>query len=212
MSPDTHLRTVDRTWAAGMVFAWAAGALLSRVFGIWPAVGLTATALGVWVLSSALPSFRELLRPSPGQVAIGLLVGIVMALGTWALFPVVSGWAPWIAGDVSRLYVAFGRPGPLVILVLLPVVVACEEIVWRGVVHRALAERLDWLPTAFAGAILYALAHSPIGSPALVLTCLCVGFCWDLVRSATGSLVAVFVAHLVWDVAVLVLRPLVLLP
>lgn len=212
MSPGSDLAGAGRAGAAAMVVAWGAGAFLSRVFGIWPAVGLTATALGASALALAPASFREALRPSAVQVAIGLLVGLVMALGTWALFPIVSAWLPWIATDVARLYVAFGRPGPLVILVLLPIVVACEEVVWRGIVHRALAERFDWLPTAFAGAILYALAHSPIGSPALVVTCLCVGFCWDLLRSATGSLVAVYVAHLAWDVAVLVLRPLLDLP
>ncbi|MFM8409146.1 MAG: lysostaphin resistance A-like protein [Alphaproteobacteria bacterium] len=195
--------------AAAMVLAWAVGASLSRVFGIWTAVGLTATALGATAIATGDSVLRSSLRPTALQVGIGLVVGLVMALGTWALFPAATAWVPWIEPDVTRLYVAFGRPGPLVILLLLPIVVACEEIVWRGVVHRALADRLDWLPTALVGATLYAAAHSPIGSPALVLTCLCVGFCWDLLRSATGGLVAVFVAHLVWDVAVLVLRPLV---
>jgi len=202
----------DRVRALAMIAAWAVGASLSRVFGIWPAVGITASALGASALATGSPTLLSALRPTLLQVAIGVQVGLVMALGTWALWPVATGWFPAIVPDVTRLYVAFGHPGPIVIFLLLPLVVACEEIVWRGVVHRALSQRLDWLPTAFACAALYALAHSPIGSPALVLTCLCVGFCWDLLRSATGSLVAVFVAHLVWDLAVLVLRPLVVLP
>lgn len=199
----------DRGRAAAMVLAWALGASLSRVFGIWPALGITASALGVASLATGGPALASALRPTAAEVAIGLLAGFVMALGTWALYPVAIAWTSWIAPDVSRLYVAFGHPGPLVVLVLLPIVVTCEEIVWRGAVHRVLASRLDWIPTALAGAALYAAAHAPIGSPALVLTCLCVGFCWDLLRSATGGLVAPIVAHLAWDLAVLVLRPLV---
>lgn len=197
---------------AAMVLAWALGASFSRTFGIWPSVGITASALGAAALATGGPSLLPALRPSLLQVAIGLVVGLVMALGTWALFPVATAWTSWIGPDVARLYEAFGRPGPVVLLLLLPIVVCCEEIVWRGAVHRVLAKRLDWLPTALAGAALYALAHAPIGSPALVLTCLCVGFCWDLLRSATGSLVAVVVAHLAWDFAVLVLHPLVRIP
>ena len=89
-----------------------------------------------------------------------------------------------------------------------PVIVIAEEIVWRGAVQGALARRMRWLPAAVVGALVYALGHTPVGSPALVLACLGAGFCWSALRVLTDSLPATIVAHLVWDFAVLVVHQL----
>ena len=198
--------------AAVMVMLWACGAGLSRSFGIWPAVGLTASTLGALAVGLEGGALADALDAAPSKLLLGLVVGCAMAAATFALFPPVTAVLPGIRDDVTHLYVAFGRPGLTVILLLLPVVVACEEIVWRGAVHSALATHFGWFGVAILGSILYALAHTPIGSPALVLTCLCVGFCWNVLRSWSGSLAAVIVAHLAWDLAVLVVHPLVAAP
>ena len=92
---------------------------------------------------------------------------------------------------------------------LLPLVVAGEEIVWRGVVYRALDGRMKWTGVVLVGTVLYGLAHAPVGSPVLVLACLCVGVCWNALRYWTDSLAGVFVAHMLWDLSIIVLFPLV---
>jgi membrane protease YdiL (CAAX protease family) len=56
--------------------------------------------------------------------------------------------------------------------------------------------------------VLYGLAHALVGSPVLVLACLCVGVCWNTLRYWTDSLASVFVAHILWDLSILVFFPL----
>jgi membrane protease YdiL (CAAX protease family) len=114
-----------------------------------------------------------------------------------------------LVSGTRELYGAFGEIGPWAAFVLLPLVVAGEEIVWRGVVYRALDGRMKWTGVVLVGTALYGLAHAPVGSPVLVLACLCVGVCWNALRYWTDSLAAVFVAHMLWDLSIIVLFPLV---
>ncbi len=193
--------------AVAMVLLWALGAWESHVYGIWAALGLSAVVLSAMVL--ALEG-RAVIGNGPHARLwpLGVVAGLVMALGTTALFGPVTTAFPALFGDVSRLYEAFGDRGSVATLVPLPVIVIGEEIVWRGAVQGALARRMRWLPAAVVGALVYALGHAPVGSPALVLACLGAGFCWSALRGLTDSLPTTIVAHLVWDFAVLVVHQL----
>lgn len=193
--------------ALAMALLWALGAWESHAYGIWGALGLSAVLLSATVLAlegRAVIGNGQHARLWP----IGIGAGLVMVSGTMVLFGPATTAFPSLLGDVSRLYAAFGDPGSVATMVLLPVIVIGEEIVWRGAVQGALARRMRWLPAAAVGALVYALAHTPVGSPALVLTCLGAGFCWSALRGITDSLPVTVVAHLVWDVAVLVVHQL----
>ena len=193
--------------ALAVALLWALGAGESHVYGIWAALGVSAVMLSSMVLALeglAVIGNGQHIRLWP----LGVGAGLVMAGGTMALFGPVTTAFPALFGDVSRLYEAFGDRGSVATLVLLPVVVIGEEIVWRGAVQGALARRMRWLPAAVIGALVYALAHTPVGSPALVLASLGAGFCWSALRGLTDSLPATIVAHLVWDFAVLVVHQL----
>ena len=193
--------------ALAMALLWALGAWESHAYGIWGALGVSAVLLSATVL--ALEGRAVIGNARHARLwPIGVGAGLVMAGGTTVLFRPVMTAFPTLFGDVSRLYGAFGDRGSVATLVLLPVIVIGEEIVWRGAVQGALARRMRWLPAATVGALLYALAHAPVGSPALVLTCLGAGFCWSALRGITDSLPATIMAHLVWDFAVLVVHQL----
>ena len=127
-----------------------------------------------------------------------------MAAATYLLFPPVTRAAPELLARRRPALRRLRHLGPAALFVALPIVVACEEIVWRGVIYGALVDRVPWPLAVIAGTALYAIAHAPIGSTALVLACLGAGICWNTLRYETGSLAAVFVAHMVWDAALLV--------
>lgn len=193
--------------ALAMVLLWAVGAWESHAYGIWGALGASAVLLSAAVLAlegQAVIGNGRHARLWP----VGIGAGLVMASVTTALFEPVTTAFPTLLSDVSRLYAAFGGRASVATMVLLPVIVIGEEIVWRGAVQGALARRMRWLPAAAVGALVYALAHMPVGSPALVLTCLGAGFCWSAVRGITDSLPVTVIAHLVWDFAVLVVHQL----
>ena len=137
------------------------------------------------------------------RVPLGVLVGLAMAAATVLLHGPVTGASPALSADVSRLYEVFRGPGIVGALVLMPVILTCEEVVWRGAVQGAIARRASpWLASA-AGTALYTLAHVPYGSPALVLAALGAGFCWSLLRAYSDSLPAVVAAHAAWSYGVL---------
>ena len=182
---------------------WASGAWLSGHLGIWPAMGTTAVVLGVAALTF---EGRAVLGPGlhSRMWLIGLPAGLLMAGGTVLLFGPITSAFPGLTEDVERLYASFRAPGLAVTLLLMPLVVTCEEIVWRGAIYEVLRLRMSWVPAVLVGTAAYSAAHLPIGSPALVLTAIGAGLCWNLLRARTKSLMAALVAHLVWDYAVLV--------
>lgn len=196
-----------------MAALWTVGAWQSNFFGIWSAVGGTAVLLAIAALVLEGGELRTAAGFAAGErswnVVLGIGAGLAMSVATYLVFPPVVGLFPGLRGGVTQLYEAFGTLPSSVVLVALPLVVACEEIVWRGIVYGGLTVRLSPAAAVVAGTLVYALAHVPIGSVVLVLACVGAGFCWNALRAATGSLVTVFLAHLVWDFLLLVSWPLV---
>lgn len=209
MTATTQPARRDGPIALALIASWSMAAFLSRAVGIWLAIGPTAIVLGIAALLLQRRELTAIARPEPRLLLLGAAAGVAMAGATYVVFPLLAHFAPSLIAETRRLILAFERPGVVAGLLFLPLVVAGEEIVWRGVVYGWLDRRLSWPATVLAGTVLYALAHAPVGSSVLVLACLCAGLCWNLARFWTGSLAAVYVTHMLWDVIVLVVAPLV---
>jgi membrane protease YdiL (CAAX protease family) len=198
----------DTVLALACVAVWVAAAASTGLLGIWPAIGGAAVTLGVAVLVLDGPISRRTLRPSPRLILLGAVAGGSMAAATYALYPMLVRIAPFIATDTARLYSGLRTPPPLIAALALPAVILGEELVWRSVVQGALVRRHgSWAGVALAAGA-YALVHAPVGSPVLVLVALACGLAWGALRAASASLVPTLVAHLVWDVLVLLWLPL----
>lgn len=194
--------------ALACIVVWVIAAASTGPLGIWLAIGGSAVALGVAVLVFDRPAASRLLQPSPPLVLLGAAAGGVLAAFTYLLYPVLARLAPFIATDTARLYAAFRAPSLVIATVALGPVVLGEELVWRGVVQAALVRRLrPWGGVTLAAAA-YALAHAPLGSALLVIVALLCGLFWGALRATTSSLVPTLVAHLVWDLLVLLWLPL----
>lgn len=187
---------------------WVAAAVGARSFGLWPAIGMAAVVLGSGVFIATPRISRLSLAPTPPLVLMGLLAAAILAGATYLLYPpVVHLWPP-MAQDVAGLYAAFRAPSPLVAALALPLVVVGEELVWRGAVQSACARSFGEVPGVLLAALAYALAIAPFGSPALVVVSLACGLGWGALRAVSGSLVPTLIAHLLWNLAVLVWAPL----
>jgi len=196
------------TLALASIAAWLAAAAITGPLGIWPAIGGVAVMLGVAVLLFDRPPPTALLQPSPRLVLLGATAGGLMAAATYLLYPVLARAVPLIATDTAKLYAAFRWPSPVVASIALVPVVVGEELVWRGVVQASLVRRLGvWRGVALA-AVVYALVHVPLGSPVLIAVAFCCGLAWGALRATTASLVPTLVAHLLWDLLVLLWLPL----
>jgi membrane protease YdiL (CAAX protease family) len=210
LSDDLGARTARRTRSLALVcvVAWLVASASAGALGIWLALGGASVALGVAIFVLDRAAALRLLRPSARLLLVGAAAGWSMAAATYLLYPVFARVSPFIRPDMASLYGSFREP-PRVIaaLALLPVILG-EELVWRGVVQTALARRLGpWRGVPLA-ALAYAFAHAPLGSPVLVVVALSCGMAWGALRAASASLVPSLLAHLVWDILVLLWLPL----
>ena len=189
--------------AVACVLAWLAAGASTRVFGIWAAIGLGgATLVFDWAAS------RDGLRPTARAVLLGLAAGAVMSLCTYLVYPLALRIAPFIAADTAFLYAAFRVPPAAVASLMLVPVILGEELVWRGAVQGALVRRFGPVRGVLLAATLYGLAVAPLGAPILVVVAFACGLAWGTLRQASASLVPPLLAHLLWDLLVLVWLPL----
>lgn len=190
---------------------WLAGFALLQSRGTWltfAVAGPILATLSVSFDTGTLP----LLRPSVRKLALGLTFGLLMVALTRAAFAGVSPLLPAARASTLRLVELFYAGGfPLAVRVVLIVVIAAsEEILFRGTVAdaRGAGQRPSRRgPRVAALAAIYAFASLSLGSPLLVLCAFCCGLAWGALRVATGSLIPSMVAHVVWDVGVLVVFP-----
>jgi membrane protease YdiL (CAAX protease family) len=194
--------------ALASVVVWLAAAALANPLGILPAIGGAAVALGVAVLLLDRPATTALLRPSPTLLLLGAGAGGLMAAATCLLYPALARLVPFVAADAARLYGALRAPSPLLASVAIVPVVVGEELVWRGVVQASLIRRLGAWRGVTMAAVMYALVLAPLGSSVLAAVAFTCGLAWGTLRATTASLVPGLVAHLLWDVLVLLWLPL----
>lgn len=202
------LKSRSTALAIASVVVWLAAAASTSTLGIWSAIGGAAISLGLAILLFDPRAAMALLKPSPKLVLLGAVAGSTMAVATYLLYPVFARLVPFIATDTAQLYAAFRAPSLVVASVALVPIIAGEELVWRGVVQASLMHRLgDWGGVALA-AVVYALVHVPLCSPVLVAASLFCGLAWGGLRATTASLVPTLVAHMLWNLLVLLLLPL----
>ena len=204
----TAPRSGSLTLALSCIAAWLVAAACARLIGIWLAIGVTSAVLGTVVFVLDRRAAGKLLRPSPVLILLGVAAGGLMALATRLAYPVVSHRFPFIVADTARLYASFRGPSSFIAIAALAPIILGEELVWRGVVQTSLVQRLGRAGGVALAAVTYGLAHVPFGSPVLVGVAILCGFAWGSLRAMARSLVPPLVAHLVWDVLVLLWLPL----
>ena len=146
-----------------------------------------------------------------------VLLGIGIAVALWGVF--------WLGDKVSSWMFDFARPqvdsiygmkegeSPWLLAALLLLLIGpAEEIFWRGYVQRTLSKR--WNPNAgfVVATLIYALVHAGSCNFMLVMAALVVGAAWGaLYRFFPNRFAAIILSHAVWDVAVFLFFPVLLL-
>lgn len=151
---------------------------------------------------------RQQLRPllgfRRGDPSLGILLGLALLGAAWLFARQLapgSSQRAWLfsvfllAGDPEW------TPGTIALLVI----VACEELVWRGWVQAELREALGARRGWICCALLYALVHLPTLltlrdpdaglNPLLLLAALGGGLCWSFLAERTGRLLPGLLSH-----------------
>jgi membrane protease YdiL (CAAX protease family) len=190
----------------------AVGSLLAGpllIESIW----LRMAALDLLLLLVALAWLRldwmTLWRPTLASSLRGLGAGLIMWAGAFAVAALLTRVAPTLWAGADELYAWADDLALAPALALLIVIVAGEEIIWRGALGLGVAAKLGAWPAVLISAGAFTLAHASIGSPVLLVAAALAGAAWTYLAIRTRSLWAPFVAHLLWDVGLLWLTPLI---
>ena len=186
---------------------WAAGMFAARVDARL-AIGTAAAILVAAVLATDAARVAALLRPTLQLLAIAVLAAAAMIALTNVSFLALIRWMPSLRGLSAEIYGRFvdGHTTAATLAFVVPLVFA-EEILWRGAFYDALPLRSQTSRVLLASAI-YAAAHAPFGSALLAAVAFVCAIYWCSLRAASGSLIPSLVAHLAWDVT-LIIVPLV---
>lgn len=189
-----------------------------RHLGTWAPFAFVGIFLATFSLSQHVVP-RALLKPSRASVAAGVAAGALMVVATHLAFRVIVTLSPVVAAGTGQLLHLLNVTGfsSAVRSMLIVLIASCEEVTFRGLLPASSSTsstRPHWpshreRKQILAFAVAYALTTLPLGSPLLVLCALTCGSLWGLMRIATGSLVVPLLAHVIWDLGVLVVWPLV---
>jgi membrane protease YdiL (CAAX protease family) len=210
-------------WPGGLlaagVAAWLVGFAILGHLGSWTSFAVAGPLLALVALVVDREA-RALVRPTLGGLAFGLGAGVAMVLLTEVGFALAVRVVPGVREATAALYRQLNVAGfaPWERGALVAVIATTEEVVFRGAVlapaslrWRSPGERgsrVRAVGAVVAAAALYGAATLSLGSPLLWACAFLCGVAWGLIRVVSGAVVAPVVAHVVWDLAVLIVWPL----
>jgi len=76
-----------------------------------------------------------------------------------------------------------------------------EEIVYRGILYKAIADSKGWKLAVVVVTVLFALVHAPQywGSPAAIVAIVSLSLVLTIVRAVTGQLLPCVATHLIFN-------------
>jgi membrane protease YdiL (CAAX protease family) len=174
-------------------------------------------AMSLLPLLAAGRPYRRLLGPTRGtgvMWAIGLAVGIVTVIVTYAVNAVfVLSFGDGEPVEQGLLDFALAGGAATVLAILLAVVLApiTEEIVFRGVLFRALDDRFGMWPAAILSSAVFAVIHFEVlfSQPLALVGLFTVGLLLAIAYHRTGSLLVPILGHAVFNAVMVGLALLV---
>lgn len=163
--------------------------------------------LALLPLLAADRPFRRLFGPTRGTAlmwATGLGVGIVTVVVTYtvnAIFVVGLGNGEGPQQDVLEITLVGGAATVLAILIGVVFAPVTEEIIFRGVLFRALADKVGMWGGAVISAAVFAVIHVEVvlSQPLALAGLFSVGLLLALAYHRTGSLLVPIVGHAVFN-------------
>ena len=190
-----------------LIFAIAALSVVFRTSDPW--LGMTIAMSGIGFAAMLSGTVRQHFKPSLYRVGTGLAAGIVLYGITLIMVNVFSGIWPGWEGFARALYAGRGSHSVLFLGPTLVLIIFAEELLWRGIVAQFLMGRFGKAAGFSIAAGIYALAHWSTFNPLLLAAAFGCGLFWGLLYAMTDDLTVSTVSHLVWDVLLLFLFPVV---
>lgn len=168
-------------------------------------LGVIAIAL-LPLLASGRP-YARLMGPTRWTLpmwGLGLVIGIGTAIVTYtinAIVVLIAGVDEPVEQGLTQVVTAGGLVTVLAVTLAVVVAPIGEEIIFRGVLHRAVAEKAGFLVGAIISSALFALVHLEVilSQPFGLVGLFVVGFLLAWAYHLTGSLIVPILGHAVYN-------------
>jgi membrane protease YdiL (CAAX protease family) len=175
---------------------------------VWTAMGVVMGTLGLAALLTGVPALSP--REDPWvAAAAGVGSGLALFVATRVFVRLVAPWMTFQRHAASIYGQRAGRSLAAALLVAAGVVVAGEELFWRGLVQPRLAGvgAVGRTGGAAAAWLLYVGVNAASGSLVLVAGGIVGGAVWAALAWWTGGVLAPLLCHAVWTTSMIVLPP-----
>ncbi len=178
----------------------------SRRRQLWHVIPLVMAGLGITAIL-LMPSADP--QVSDGTaLAVGAISGIAMFLATRLFVALAVLWKPFARHVEAAYREAAEEPFLRSLVLSLLVSVPCEELFWRGLAQRTLAETWIGAGGAFVAVwLLYVLGNAPSRSLPIIAGAVVGGALWGALAWWSGGLIAPLASHVLWTGLMLVLPP-----
>lgn len=206
--PSAEARAEASQWSVPVVFPLLATlALLAGpwlIEDLWLRMLVLELGLAAGLLALGAP-WRSWLEPRGALWGLG--AAAVMIGGALGVTTVLHAVAPNLMTSAGEVY-GWASSWPLVAtLVMLPVIAAAEDFVWRFGITLGLVRRLGPGLATLSGGLVFAVAHVTTGPPILWLAALLAGTAWSALALRTRALLPVALCHVLWDASMVLLAP-----
>ncbi|MGH2659271.1 MAG: CPBP family glutamic-type intramembrane protease [Actinomycetota bacterium] len=186
--------------AAEMVAWWAVGPHGTRV---WLVMGLTLPAMGVAAVIAGPLSLSPAVALGLAAPA-GVAAGVALYLATREFMEVVRGWRVFHQQS-AEIYARRGGLPLWAVVVFAPgLIVAGEELFWRGLFQAHLTDALDGRAAGAAATWLaFAAVNLASRNLAIIAGAVVGGAVWAALAWWTGGVLASLLCHSVWTALML---------
>ncbi|MEW9108907.1 CPBP family intramembrane glutamic endopeptidase [Cytobacillus gottheilii] len=139
----------------------------------------------------------------------GILSGILLFAVFWTGFHLMQLIGLPIEKSAARLYRDFSPANLWHYIIMLLIIVPGEELFWRGFVQKRLMRFAGVFPSILIASLLYASVSLYSGEIILPLAALIGGLFWGILYVWKRSIPMLIVSHLIFDVFLFLLFPLV---
>lgn len=199
------------------ILGWLFCFIVLARLGSWTPFALVGVLLVLLAFQSSAVSLAQF-RPRGQSLLIGVSAGVLMVLGTHLAYAWLSSLYLGVRSATRELFSLLNVEGfsPPARTALIVVIASCEEVLFRGLLpglRGAEPRGLRWpLPRevriVVGWSVTYALTTVPLASPLLVMCAFVCGTIWGTLRVVTGSILVPMLAHVLWDLGVLLVFPL----
>ena len=194
---------------AGLIVQMGAWWLVaSRRRQLWHVIPLVLAGMGIAAILLMPPADPEV--SDTAAFAVGAASGIALFLGTRIFVALAVLWKPFARHVEAAYREAAEEPFVRSLVLSLLVSVPCEELFWRGLTQRTLAETWIGGGGAFVAVwLLYVVGNAPSRSLPIVAGAVVGGAVWGALAWWSGGLIAPLASHVLWTGLMLVLPPAV---